>query len=414
MLEQVFRKSAVPARIAANPIGPVLCRYVAYLVDRGHRASSLHQYTFAAEHFGRWLGHRPIDHAAVDHFIKRHLPRCQCAKPAVGNIACVRAALNRLLEMLGCQQAESGRRTAERLLQRYESHLRGVCGLSDTTTGYRLRYAGVLLRQRRIDRLGQLHAWSPALIAEYVSTVGHRCKPASGQVLACGIRSFLRFLLQEGLIRRDLASAVPSFANWRLAALPAVVTQTELEQLVAVVDPAKPIGMRDRAILLCMTELGLRAADVAAITVDGVDLASGILRLRRPKPRERVETPLTVRLGRALGLYLRRGRPLCDTNALFVIHRAPTGRGLTARGIGNIVARRAAQVGLATRIRGSNVIRHSVASTLINQGASLKQIADLLGHRSIDTTSIYAKVDLDSLAKVALPCPHTHKQEVRP
>jgi site-specific recombinase XerD len=114
---------------------------------------------------------------------------------------------------------------------------------------------------------------------------------------------------------------------------------------------------------------------------------------------------MTRRLALALRQYLRRGRPRSDAPAVFVIHRAPIGQALKPIGIRDIVVRYAALAGLAASIRGTHVIRHSVASSLINAGASIKDIADLLGHRSIDTTAIYAKVDLQTLSGVAMPWP---------
>ena len=121
---------------------------------------------------------------------------------------------------------------------------------------------------------------------------------------------------------------------------------------------------------------------------------------------------MTRRLAAAISLYLRRGRPRGGSDFLFVSHRAPLGQGLTALGIRNIVRRRAADAGLAGKIRGSHVLRHSVATILINAGASIKEIADLMGHKSIDTTLIYTKVDLRSLARVALPWPTSRGGEV--
>jgi integrase/recombinase XerD len=414
VLDQLFRRAAVRARIRANPLGPILERYIDHLVARGHRASPLHQYVFAVEHFGRWLRGRPIDHAMVGQFIKRHLPRCRCRKPAVRNIDCVRAALNRLLEMLGVvQPAPAGTKLASRrLLQAYESHLVNVQGLASPTVRYRLRYARGLLRRFQVCRARQLRGWTVAQIVDYVSDTGRRCKPSSGQVTASSIRSFLRFLLLRGLIHRDLAAAVPSFANWRLSSLPATVAQTELEQMISAVDAATPVGKRDRAILLCMTELGLRGADVANLRQDGPDLSAGVLQLHRPKQRDQIQLPMTPRLVNAIRGYLHHARPACTSSALFVIHRAPVGSALKAIGVRDVVQRCAARAGLGQRIRGTHVIRRSVATGLINSGASLKQIADLLGHRSIDTTSIYAKVDLRSLAQVALPWPS--RQEVIP
>ena len=138
---------------------------------------------------------------------------------------------------------------------------------------------------------------------------------------------------------------------------------------------------------------------------EGVDLPAGVLRLHRPKQRDQIELPLTLGLAKAIRHYLDRGRPRCDSPTLFVIHRAPVGGSLRSIGIRGIVIRRAAEAGLAGRVRGTHVIRHSVATAMINHGASLKEIADLLGHQSINTTSIYAKVDLDALRTVAMTWP---------
>ena len=413
MLNRIFCRVAVVARIRDNPIGGVLRRYIAYLAARGYCHGAMRQYVYAIEHFGRWLGNRPIDRATVRRFIHWHLPRCQCIGQTAHNIKYVRAALHRLLEMLEPTGPAPRIRTfADRVLRDYERHLKHVCGLAGATIQYRLRYARELLRRRRVRGAKQLLAWSPAQIAQSISSVGRLGKPSSGHVLACSIRSFLRFLLSQGLIHRDLAAAVPSFATWRLASLPKTIGLAELENLVAAVDASKPIGMRNRAILLCLTQLGLRAADVASLRVEDVDQASRILRFRRPKQRDHVVVPMTTPLARAINLYLRHGRPSGSSSSLFVLHRAPKGRGVMSRGVCDVVVLHARRAGLADRIGGPHIIRHSVATALINQGASIKQIADLLGHRSIDTTAIYAKVDLNSLARVALPWPGA--QEVIP
>jgi site-specific recombinase XerD len=230
--------------------------------------------------------------------------------------------------------------------------------------------------------------------------------------MASSIRSFLRFLLLHRLIDRDLAPAVPTFANWRLASLPDAVIGEDLERLVRAIDTTSSIGLRDRAIMLCLVDMGLRASDVTGLELDGLDLPARVLRLRRPKQRETIAIPMSQRAAEAIGAYLRRGRPQCSTSALFIIHCAPRGRALSSRGIAGVVRRRAALAGLEHCIRGTNVIRHSAASRWIQAGATLKQIADLLGHRSIDTTSIYAKVNLTALAEVALPWPTS--REVTP
>lgn len=406
MLEDLFRRPRVQRRIRQNPHGSVLEQFAEYLSARGHSSNTVHQYVFAAEHFGRWLGRRKISRHTVTQFIKRHLPSCHCKTPSARKSANVYAALNRLLEMIGASASPPARKSAaESLLQRYAVHLDQVQGLAAATVHYRLRYARTMLSHFRVRRVRQLKHWTVKRIRQFVVSQGRRCRPSSGQVIASSIRSFLRFLLLHRLIDRDLAVAVPAFANWRLASLPATVSGEDLEQLVRAINPVSPVGLRDRAIVLCLVELGLRASDVAGLELGGLDLTTGVLRLKRQKQREVTAMPISRRLADAIGTYVRQGRPACSTSSLFVLYRAPKGKALTPLGVHGVVVRRAAQAGLADRIRGTHVIRHSVASRWVEAGATLKQIADLLGHRSIDTTSIYAKVDLRALAQVALPWP---------
>jgi hypothetical protein len=146
MLNAIFRRASVRARIQSNPLGAVLRDYVGYLSSRGHRPSALHQYVFAVEHFGHWVGKRPIDHAALDHFVRQHLPRCRCAKPCPRNVATVRAAVRRLLEMLEVERPVADSGAIAQLLYDYEAHLRRACGLAGVTVAYRRRYARDLLR----------------------------------------------------------------------------------------------------------------------------------------------------------------------------------------------------------------------------------------------------------------------------
>lgn len=406
MLEDLFRRPRVRQRIRQNPHGSVLEEFAVYLNARGYGPGTVHQYVFAAEHFSRWLGRRKISRQAVTRFINWHLPACHCKTPAPGKSANVCAALNRLLELVGAAASTPVRRSpADSLLQRYADHLDQVQGLAPATIHYRLRYARTMLSQFRVRRLKQLKRWTVDRVRRFVAKQGFRGRPSSGQVIASSIRSFLRFLLLYRLIDRDLAAAVPAFANWRLASLPATVSGKELERLVPAIHPTSPVDLRDRAIVLCLVESGLRASDVAGLTLNGLDLTARVLRLRRQKQREFTAVPISQRLATAISTYVRRGRPACSTSSLFVSHRAPRGKAMTPIGIRGVVVRCAAAAGLAGRIRGTHVIRHSVASCWIQDGATLKQIADLLGHRSIDTTSIYAKVDRRALDQVALPWP---------
>jgi site-specific recombinase XerD len=261
-----------------------------------------------------------------------------------------------------------------------------------------------------IRRASQFISLTPEMIEKYASGVGHSA-PLSRNLAGC-TRSFLRFLQQDGLVHRDLAFAVPTVARWRLAPLPTTLLPEEIQRLLEAADLQTPLGRRDYAITVCLCELGLRGSDVANLEIDGIDFATGVLRLRQRKEREMAVFPMTQRIHSALKVYLQNGRPSCSSTSAFVRHHAPLGKPITPVGICHVVLRLAWRAGLRHRVGGAHIFRRSLASRMLNAGATLKQIADFLGHTSIDTASLYAKVDLATLSGVALPWPGS--KEVRP
>ena len=237
-MEQLFRRRTVRARarILGNPLGRVLQQYIDYLVARGHPLGGHHasvRVRSGAQHFGNWLGGRAVGHALVARFTSHHLSACRCKKPAVRGVPTVHAALNRLLEMLGVERPAPGptaHPVVDRLLREYEGHLLAVAGLAESTTHCRLVHARNLLEHFEVQRSRQFMSWLATDVADYVARTGQKWKPGCGQQLSSSVRSFLRFLLFKGLVRRDLSPAIPSFANWRLALLPAVVDRKGLER----------------------------------------------------------------------------------------------------------------------------------------------------------------------------------------
>jgi site-specific recombinase XerD len=191
------------------------------------------------------------------------------------------------------------------------------------------------------------------------------------------------------------------------------LSEAETDRLLGVADLTTALGRRNHAIALCLSELGLRGADVAKLQIDDIDFTAGVLRLSQRKERQADVFPLTPRLGSALQAYLRGNRPACASSAVFVRHHAPLGKPLTSVGICQVVLRLADQAGLRHRVSGPHALRRSLASRMVNAGATLKQIADFLGHASIETTKLYAKVDLTTLSRVALPWPAKERKAVQ-
>lgn len=198
--------------------------------------------------------------------------------------------------------------------------------------------------------------------------------------------------------------AVPKIAGWRLASIPRLLNDAQVAALLASFDRSTPVGLRGYATTMCLARLGLRACEVSALTLDDIDWRAGTITVPATKTKRADVLPLPEPVARAILAYLRRGRPEASTRQIFVRHATPSGA--TGPGIVRAAVRLAgARVGLAETLASPNVLRHTVATRLLRSGATMKEVADVLRHRSIDTAAIYAKVDIDALRKVAAPWP---------
>jgi integrase len=202
-----------------------------------------------------------------------------------------------------------------------------------------------------------------------------------------------------------LVAAVPHIPSWRLDHVPRTLTDEQLRQFLACFDRSTPTGHRNYAMALCQVDLGLRVSEVSALDIEDVDWREATLRIVGGKAGRTRVLPLTKGVGRAIATYLRNGRPATLCRRLFVRHTVPVGTAIGTELIRGTVRHAFAQIEGCAHWTGTHVLRHTAATRLQRHGATLKEVADLLGHRCIDTTAIYTKVDLPTLATVALPWP---------
>jgi integrase len=234
---------------------------------------------------------------------------------------------------------------------------------------------------------------------------GKALTPSSTNSVVNAIRSFIRYLQLRGIGSSAWVAAVPRAAVWRLAQVPEVLTDEEVSAFLAAFDRTCAHGRRDYAIAVCLLDLGLRAGEVADLTLADVDWRAGTLTIAAGKSRRASKVPLPARVARALADYLRHGRPETSDRALFVHHRPPRGRRIGPAVVRSAVRLAYARAGLDSRLTGTHVLRHTAATRMLRAGVSMKEIADVLRHRSLDASAIYTKVDLPELAAVALPWP---------
>jgi site-specific recombinase XerD len=288
-------------------------------------------------------------------------------------------------------------------LRAYDAYLAQVAGLALST---RQTY-GYTIRRFITACFGTEPPDWPTLTAARITTFVRQEAAmrhnAGRQLPAVAVRSFLRFLVFRGNIRPGLEAAAPSPPQWKYASLPSRLTPEEIERVLAVYHDGSAISLRNCAILFLLARLGLRAQDVVSLCLEDIDWAEGRFALRPGKSRRARTLPLPHDVGEALVAYLQGGRPQSASRHVFLRSRPPF-RLLTSASVWAIVRHAFQRADLVVPPGvASHIFRHTVASQMVNRGASFKDVADVLGHQSIETTGIYAKLELEALAAVALP-----------
>lgn len=290
------------------------------------------------------------------------------------------------------------------LLADFETYLVKQRGLSPRSIPHSVGFARRLLDHRfgeAIPDLGRLRPADVIGFMEHVLASARRDK-----TVATHVRIFLQYLFGCGATATNLALSVPKTAKRWAARLPRHLSPDGVEAVLASVRDNQRHGARDYAMLLLMARLGLRAAEVVAIQLDDIDWRAGELLVRgKGKLHDRV--PISVEVGDALSRYLREERGPATCRTLFVAHRAPH-RPFKDGTIVNAIlkdALKATGQKPVTPYVGSHLLRHSLATQLVNTGASLDEVGDVLRHRSRSSTMIYARLDIDGLRSIAQPWP---------
>ena len=402
-----------PAEVT-GPLAEHAAAFKQMLIEQGYARGTISAHLGLMSRVSRWLDVQGLparalaDLAEVDRFFaERRAKGCRLRITA--------RSLVPLLEFLRDRQVIGAPvvpavTPAEVLLAEYRTYLEQERAATAGTVVNFTKYAGIFLRT--FPRLGTdaaqqaglaaaLGRLTAAEVVTFVTGWASCRSPAYGQAMVYALRNLLRYLHARGLLSRALAEAVPAVPGWKPARPVRAVTGQQMAALLACCDRHSAIGRRDYAIVLLLTRLGLRASEVAGITLAGIDWRQGVLRVRG-KGNIVAELPLPADVGEAMADYLRRGRVRCDSPHLFVRTKAPFTR-LAGTGITAVVQRACRRAGLPEV--GPHRLRHAVAAQLRREGASLSEIAQLLRHQDERTTQRYAADDVEALAALARPCP---------
>ncbi len=413
MLKWLYSCPETLERLRSGPLGPYLDDFARVLKARGYSRGTGRTHLQLLRQLSEWLERRglgveDVDESRLAEFLheaargREYIHRSQAAALWL-LLAHLRE--NGTLPVPPVEEEETPLRRLEGELVRYLVEERG---LASSTVERSL----LLIRSFLVTHFGtgplSLDALSPSdvtrFVLRYTRSGAPRNRPRSAKNLVSALRAFFRFLRLRGDITVDLAAAVPRVARWRHAGLPKALPPEQVRQLLESCDRSRPVGRRDYAVLLLMARLGLRAGEVLTMRLGDLDWEAGEI-LVRGKGHRLDRLPLPGDVGEALAIYLESGRPRCTARQVFVRARAPY-RGLAGSSSIDAIVRQALErAGLDPPFKGAHLLRHSLATEMLRQGASLGEIGLILRHRQPATTEIYAKVDLEALRAVALPWP---------
>ena len=412
MLDVLFRRAHVRARLQSGPLGPYLEAFASYLWEKRYPAPTIRCYIRSAELFCLWLRQRKLcvgdaTTGAINQYIGQ-LCRRPCPGRLHGRLPSAAFGLRQFLEVLRMQGViapASPQPTAEdRWLNRFAEHLDRVMGVADSTRAVYLRYARAFLKSCFESGPPDPSKLTAEDISGFVCRQVSRLKPSSSRLPVTATRAFLRFLVSQNVVPAGLESAVPTVRHWKLASLPNHLSEETVAGVLAQCQGTTAVRRRDRAILLLLARLGVRAGEVSQLVLDDIDWRVGHILIRAGKSdRDRI-LPLAQEIGEALVCYLRSGRPQSPSRRIFLRCRAPF-TPLTSQAVSEVARRAQRRAGVSGVRLGAHVFRHSAATTMVRQGSSFKEVADVLGHQRLETTAIYAKLDVARLARVALPWP---------
>jgi site-specific recombinase XerD len=294
--------------------------------------------------------------------------------------------------------------SVDHCVRAYEVYLREERALATATIVTYVPFVRDFLKQRFGAWSVRLACLNAADVVRFVRHEAPRLHRKRAKLMTTALRSFLSYARYRGEVDADLAAAVPVVPNWSMASIPRAIAPEQVRQLLASIDRRTATGRRDYAIVLLLARLGLRSGEVASLKLDDIDWKAGQLSVHG-KSGHRNELPLPADVGKAIAAYLKRDRPHSTSRCVFLRARAPACAFQGGCAIGSIVRHRLQCSDVDAPTFGAHQFRHGLATEMLRRGASLGEIGDLLGHHHPQTTTIYTKVDLEALRKLAPPWP---------
>ena len=408
-MKYIVNDKVVLSRPPDGPLAAQIGLFTDWVSEQGYAARSLWQRVHLAACFSGWLGKQGIRLRSIStehpaQYLRHRARRLQRCRSDAAALRDFMAFLRQQAVIPAEKKVLSQPTPVEKCVRAFERYLREDRALANATV---VNYAP-FVRRFLDDRFGRgrvtLGVLSAGDVVRFVRYEAPRLHMKRAKLLTTALRSFLQYARYSGGLTLDLAAAVPVVANWSMTSIPRAIPADQVRQLLASINRHTAIGRRDYAILLLLARLGLRSSEVALLELDDMDWKAGHFSVRGKSGR-RTELPLPNDVGKAIVEYLQHGRPRSTSRRLFLRSKAPIRGFLGQSAIGSLVRHALQRAGIQAPTTGAHQFRHALAVDMLRRGASLAEIGEVLGHRNPQTTSIYAKVDLDSLRKLALRWP---------
>lgn len=399
----------VLSRPLQGPLAAQIPAFAKWGKELGYARRSRYRQVLLAACFSRWLGRQAISvHCVSSEHQTRYLrSRARHVQIHRGDAAALRQFMDFLRRQGVVPREKVPRRRvtpSEQVAHLFERYLRNERRLARATIVNYLPFVRGFLADRFGDGPVKLWRLSAGDIVGFVQRQAPRLHVKRAKLLTTALRSFLHYARYRGDLVRDLAVAVPTVASWSMTSIPRAIPADAVRALLASINRRTAIGLRDYAILLLLTRLGLRAGEVVRLDLDDINWNVGSVSIQGKGDQCSV-LPLPADVGGAIAAYLRYGRPQSNSRRVFLRAKAPIRGFLDQRAVGSLVRNTLARAGIKAPTHGAHQFRHALATEMLRHGASLNEIGEVLRHRSPQTTEIYAKVDLDSLRALSLPWP---------
>ncbi|MBP6505775.1 MAG: tyrosine-type recombinase/integrase [Rhodoferax sp.] len=403
----------IRAWLLEGPLSSYVPSYVARLRRGRYAACTTGHCLNGVAHFSHWMTQcflpvQLLNDGCIDQFLRYHLPRCDCPGEALRTPKSLHAALTALLVILRERgviaelPTPAGPIADE--LRNYDTNMRDARGLAEGTRRGYLRVVERLLLYKFAGRPVVFGEVQPEDVRRFIANQMESLSSISNATtIAVTLRAYLRYRAACGDAVQPLLAVIGTTAHWSLASLPRALKAEEVDRLLSSFTATLPSARRGYAVVRLALDLGLRSIEINRLQLADIDWRKGTVTLKRTKSRQQEVLPLPVDTGRALEAYVRHERPETDLGAVFVRRLAPHDKPMGVHGIRRLVRDAFLRVGIPHG--RSHALRHTLACRIVNQGGSIKEVADVLRHRSLDTSLIYAKLDHGALAGVALPWP---------